>query len=191
MPCDWANRERVVFSLNDLPALDRRALMRSAILLVGGSIAAGATAAPVARAPRRRRFFTPAQYAVMSETVDIIMPRTDTPGAKDAGVPAALDGLMRNWASTERKQQFAALMDEIGGMGLMKLARPKRVELIKSVDAQKMQAWDPAYTKFKELTLTLFYLSEVGANKELAYELTPGKWEPWTELADDQRTWAL
>ncbi len=180
-----------MISLNGLSALDRRELIRSAILLVGGSVAASATAAPVARAPRRRRFFTPGQYAVMSETVDIIMPRTNTPGAKDAGVPAAMDGLMRNWASAERKQQFTALIDEIGGKGLMKLARPQRVELIKTIDAQKMQAWDPAYTKFKELTLTLFYLSEVGANKELAYELTPGKWEPWTELSDDQRTWAL
>jgi gluconate 2-dehydrogenase gamma chain len=180
-----------VFSLNELPALDRRALLRNAILLAGGSMAAASPVAGLAQSKKAARFFSPAQMIVLTEVLDIMVPRTDTPGAKDAGVPASMDMMMRNWASAERKAQFAGLVDEIGGMGLMKMKRPERVELIRNLDAQRLQAWDPAYVKFKELSLTLFYLSEEGANKELAYELTPGVWDPWTELAPDQRVWAL
>lgn len=185
-------QERVLYPITELPDIDRRALIRSAILLVGGSLGAASPVAALAPSKGKKpaRFFTPGQYAVMSETVDIIIPRTDTPGAKDAGVPAAMDGLMRNWASAERRKQFAALVDEIGGRGLMKLAPARRIELIRGIDAQKLQQGDPVYGRFKDLTLMLYYLSEAGATKELRYELIPGKWEPWLEVKPDQRSWA-
>lgn len=180
-----------MFSTEELPALDRRSLIRNAILLVGGSLAAAPGSALAQAAPRSRRFFTPAQFAILSEVTDIIIPRTDTPGAKDAGVPLAFDGLMRNWASAQHQAQFNALVEEVGGMGLMKLPKAQRVELVRKFDADKLAAWDATYVRFKDLVLTLYYLSEAGATKELRYELIPGKWEPWTEIAPDQRAWAV
>src|SRR3712207_8314815 len=92
--------------------VDRRALLRSAILLVGGTLA-GVPQELLAQAAKPKRFFTPAQFATLAETADIILPRTNTPGAKDAGVPEALDGMMTNWASEERKRQFRELIDDI------------------------------------------------------------------------------
>ncbi|HUR20325.1 MAG TPA: hypothetical protein VMZ90_05910, partial [Vicinamibacterales bacterium] len=56
-----------------LPEVDRRALLRTAILLVGGSLAG---VPGVALGATSDRFFTPAQFAIMSEMADIIMPRT-------------------------------------------------------------------------------------------------------------------
>src|SRR5829696_2790997 len=79
------------------PAIERRALLQAAVLLVGGSIA-GLPANALAQARGGPTFFTKAEYAVLSEVAEIILPRTDSPGAKDAGVPAALDSLMSNWA---------------------------------------------------------------------------------------------
>ena len=129
--------------------------------------------------------------AVLSQVVDIIIPRTDTPGAKDAGVPENFDALMRNWASAQHGSQFSALVDEFGVAGLMGLAPPERTELVRKIDAEKLALWDPVYARFKELVLTLYYLSEAGATKELRYELIPGKWEPWTEMTPDTRAWAV
>ncbi len=181
-----------------VPAVDRRALLRAAILLVGGSLA-GVPGELLAQDPTERTgFFTPAQFATLAETADTIIPRTDTPGAKDAGVPAAFDGLMTNWASDERKAEMKGLIDDIdrrayavGKTNLAGLSAAKRLELIRAYDAEKMGAGDPVYGKFKELVLTLYYLSEEGATKELRYELIPGKWEPWTEMAPDTRAWAV
>ena len=112
--------------------------------------------------------------AVLSEVVDIIIPRTDTPGAKDAGVPENFDALMRNWASAQHQSQFSALVDEFGVAGLMGLTPPEQIELVRKIDAEKLALWDPVYARFKELVLTLYYLSEAGATKELRYELIPG-----------------
>jgi hypothetical protein len=183
-------------SAEALPGMDRRALLRSAILLVGGSLA-GLPGELLAQSAKPARFFTPAQFATLSEAADIIVPRTDTPGAKDAGVPDYLDQLMIHWASKERQAQFRSLVDELdasaraAGAALPALPQPKRVEVVRAFDAEKLEAYDPVYTKFKELILTLYYLSEAGATKELRYELIPGKWEPWTEVAADTRAWAI
>lgn len=164
--------------------------MRSAILLVGGSLAAGPGAALAQPARKAARFFAPAQFAALAEVTDIIIPRTETPGAKDAGVPQAFDGLMRNWASPQHQAQFNALVDEFGALGLMKLPKAQRIEAVRKFDAEKLAAWEPTYVRFKELMLTLYYLSEAGATKELRYELIPGRWDAQTELAPEERAWA-
>jgi hypothetical protein len=184
-----------LFSIDELPGLDRRSLIRNAVLLVGGSLAAvpgGALAKTVRKAAKKpARFFSPGQMAVLGEVADIIIPRTDTPGARDAGVPESFDSLMRNWASAQHQAQFNALIDEFGGAGLMKFPAAQRVDLVRRLDAEKLAAGDETYFRFKALVLTLYYLSEAGATKELRYELIPGKWEAWTDVTPDTRAWAV
>ncbi len=180
-------------------AIDRRALLRSAILLVGGSMA-GLPGEAFAQGKKltKARFFTPAQYSVLDETAEIIIPKTDTPGARAAGVPSIIDDLMANWASAERGANFRALMDDIdrralaaGGASLRALPPARRLEFVRAYDAEKIGAKDPVYSRLKELVLTTYYLSEAGATQELRYELVPGKWEAWTTIGPDARAWAV
>ena len=182
-----------------IPAMRRRTLLQAAILIVGGSIAglpgellaqSGAAVGP--------RFFTPAQYEILTAVADTIIPQTDTPGAKEAGVPQNLDLLMVAWASQERQAQFRALVDAMGAAtrsaaGVPLPARPpsERLEAVRAFDEQRLTAHDQVYAKFKELVLTLYYFSEIGATKELRYELIPGKWEPGIEVKSDTRAWAV
>jgi hypothetical protein len=178
-------------AMNGLPEIDRRALLRTAILLVGGSMAgipAGAFAQDAAAATKR--FFTLAQFAVLDEVAAIIIPKTDTPGAREAGVPANVDMLMSKWASEERQEQFRAMLDSIGGAGLMRMKPAERLDYVRKYDAEHLHG-EGAYGRFKELVLTLYYLSEPGATQELRYELSPGKWDGWTEMTPDTRAWAV
>jgi hypothetical protein len=171
--------------------LDRRELLRNAILLVGGSVAAGSPVAALAwPASDQKRFFTPAQFSVLSEYAETIIPRTTTPGAKDARVPESIDSLMLNWASPERQGQFRALIEKIAASGFMKLNPADRLGFAQRFDREQLTAWDPGYVKFKELLLTTYYLSEAGATKELRYELIPGKYEGSSELAPEAPAWA-
>jgi len=189
-----------VHSTEERMAMDRRALLRSAILLVGGT-AAGVPAELFAQGPaaaKAKQFFTPAQFLVLDEVAETIIPKTDTPGARDAGVPAALDALMTNWASAKRQQEFRALLDDMGrsaaGEGaasIRALTPAKRLDFVRRYDAAKMEAKDPVYGRFKELVMTLYYLSEPGATQELRYELSPGKWEAFTTIGPDTRAWAV
>lgn len=181
-----------------LMAMDRRALLRSAILLVGGSVAGLPAEALAQAAAPAKRFFTPAQFAALDEVADTIIPKTDTPGARGAGVPAAMDALMTNWASAARGAQFRALMDDFdkaakaeGAASVRAMPADRRLDFVRRYDAAKFEAKDPVYARFKELVLTLYYLSEVGATQELRYELVPGKWEAFTTIGPDTRAWAV
>ncbi|HUG46291.1 MAG TPA: gluconate 2-dehydrogenase subunit 3 family protein [Sphingomicrobium sp.] len=177
-----------------LPELDRRSLLRSAILLVGGSLAAGlparALAGEVLAVGSVERFFTPAEFAILTEVAENIIPRTDTPGATDAKVPEMFDLLMTNWASAARKAQFRALVQQFGAAGVLSPDAAVRAAIVERIDLERFAADDQVYRKFKELVLTLYYWSEAGATQELRYELIPGKWDPSTVIDDDTRTWA-
>jgi hypothetical protein len=180
-----------------LPVMDRRALLRTAILLVGGSVA-GLPSLALAQETPAARFFTAAQLATLAEVAEIIIPRTDTPGAKDAKVAESIDALMTNWASARRREDFRKLIDDIdrtalaaGGATLPALAAEKKLEVVRAYDAEKIRGGDQVYSRFKELVLTAYYLSEPGATKELRYELIPGKFEPGVEISPDTRAWAV
>lgn len=152
-----------------------------------------------AQAAPAKRFFTAAQYAALDEVSEIIIPKTDTPGARQAGVPATIDALMSNWASPERREQFRTLLDQFnaaaqaeGAATLRALPADKRFELVQRLDAEKLGPnRDAVYARFKELVMTTYYLSEAGATQELRYELVPGAWEPWTTVGADTRAWAV
>lgn len=181
-------------SSTSLPEIDRRSLLHSAILLVGGSLAGGlpgqALALESPTVESAGRFFTPTEFEILAEVTEIIIPRTDTPGAKDAKVPEAIDMLMANWASQKRQAEFRALVQQFGAAGLLSAGAPARVDIVTRMDAERFAADDPVYRKFKELVLILYYWSEAGATKELRYNLVPGSWETSTLIAADTRAWA-
>ena len=56
------------------------------------------------------RFFSPPQADVVAAVVDIIIPRTDTPGALDAGVPRFIAQMFRDvYSKAEQARYLGAL----------------------------------------------------------------------------------
>ncbi len=171
------------------PALDRRALLQSAILLVGGALVPGTALARAATAG----FFTPAERAIVDAACDTLIPRTDTPGAIDAGVPAFIDGMMTNWASDETRASFRSVIAGIdaAAKGFAALPPADRAAQLAAYDRAALAGNDRAYRRFRELALMGYYLSEPGATQELRYELAPGVWEPRVAVTPETRAWAV
>ncbi|RYE70573.1 MAG: gluconate 2-dehydrogenase subunit 3 family protein [Rhizobiaceae bacterium] len=173
----------------------RRSFVRSALLAIGtagvafpawdGLLAAG-------EAPALGQ----ARYQVLDVVAETIMPRTDTPGARDALVPARIDGLMKAWASLETRSEFQRILDEIelsarsrDPKGIAALPIAQQLEVVAAYD--KAKAADRGYGRLKALIFALYYLSEPGAMQELRYEHVPGAWEPSLPVTADTRAWAL
>src|SRR5690606_5921706 len=55
-------------------------------------------------------FFSREQGALITEVVEIIIPATDTPGAKDVGVPGFIDKMLKDVYSEEEQNKFLAAM---------------------------------------------------------------------------------
>ena len=176
---------------------DRRHFIRSALLAVG---VAGAglpgweklMAASGSEAP----FIGSARFAVLDAVAETIMPRTDTPGARDALVAKRFDLLMKNWASPHSQADMQRVLDEIelaarqrSPGGIVTLPVAQQLEVVAAYDQAKIA--DPAYRKFKALILSLYYISEPGATQDLRYEHVPGAWEPSIPVTADTRGYAV
>lgn len=178
--------------------VDRRALLRSAMLLVGGSVVGIPTNLFAQEAGAAPRFFGQSEYKLLHEIAGIIMPATDTPGAREAGVPGAIDSLMADWAAPATQQEMRALlaamataMDNAAGGPFLGAPAPRRAELFAAWDAAQFAAGNSAYVRMKELILTTYYLSEAGATQELRYELSPGVWDGWVAIDANTPAWAV
>jgi gluconate 2-dehydrogenase gamma chain len=171
---------------------DRRSLLRAAILMVGGLAVAPDLACAAGPA-----FFGAAERSNLDLLCETLIPRTDTPGAVDAGVPAFLDGLMANWASPEHQAAFRGTLGRLAqaaqadtGKPLAALSPAERTRWFQAQDAALLGAEDPGYRQFRRLVLTGYYFSEAGATQELRYELIPGSWDPAVPVTADTRAWA-
>lgn len=188
----------------------RDMIARIALLLGTTALPAKAFAAPKKKAAR---YLTKLQFALLSAVVDTILPATDTPGALAAGVPAKLDGMLRDWASAEtRTSVFGALVriDDAAraatGKGFAALAPadwtavlvPHDVAALESVPpppnapkpnffTQQTYVADQGWLKLKDLTINLYYYSEIASANALEYIHVPGKWQPSIKLTPQSR----
>lgn len=116
--------------------IDRRALLQRALVLAGAAAAPGFSIEALAQAwEEGPRLLDQARFDLLSAVADTMVPRTDTPGAVDAGVPRKFDALLRAWASPQRRQELLGALDEID-----RLARKQAKQPFARLPAARRQA---------------------------------------------------
>lgn len=186
--------------------LSRRALLHRTLILAGASAAIGACDA-IGLADDDSPFrFDADQMALLAAVADVMIPKGDSVGALDAGVPANFEGLMANWASPDTRasmlEQLAAI-DELDpdGAAFASLPVERQAELLSAHDAAAIAPSDapranpfgpppasnPEYQRLKQLLVTLYYLSEPALTQEIAYTHAPGEWKPSIPVTSDTR----
>lgn len=170
--------------------LERRDFLGALAGILGVSAlpAAAIAANPVASLPKP-------QMDLVTAVADTFIPRTDTPGAVDAGVPAQFAAMLAKWAAPATRTAFLARLDAIdvaarGGKGkpFAKLSAKDRLAVLKAYDAANFTA--PDYKRLRDMFLILYYNSEPGATVELHYEHAPGAFVPSIPMTAQTRAWA-
>ena len=94
--------------------ISRRHAIKSLVISVGGSAlfsACGGRGVLAVLTPSASpRFYSEREMALLSRVIDLLLPRTETPGALDAHVPALLDQLMAEWASSDTQASHRAAL---------------------------------------------------------------------------------
>lgn len=190
--------------------IDRREALRKTALLMGAAVSAsalsgilqGCKAAP--ELTYTPSFFTEDQARIVMEVAEIIIPKTDTPGAKDAGVPGFIDLMLKDCYKKEDQDRFLeglTAFDEEAkkayGDTFIYCKPEQQVELVKKThDAAvaeaktNREAKRPFILMTKELTLLGFFTSEPGATQVLQYEAVPGAYHGCVPLSEVGKTWA-
>jgi gluconate 2-dehydrogenase gamma chain len=199
--------------------MNRRDAIQRAALVLGYAISApalsgvlkGCKAAPqLAFTPK---FFTADQAALVSELAEIIIPRTNTPGAKDAGVPGFIDALIGEVYPKEDKDKFLKGLSDFNaearkeyGDDFVVCSSDQRTQLFKKHHDEALanssgggptgwwntgnKADRPFVLKIKELTILGFFTSEPGATQVLQYNQVPGPYKGCVPLAQVGKAWA-
>lgn len=159
--------------------------------------------------PNDLTFFRPRERAQVAMIAEAIIPRTDSPGAIDAGVPGWIEIIVKDCLEPEDQevivQGLADLMRRCQsehGKDLGELSPDQQVAFLtkthEALLAEKREARRegkrPRRTfleQFKELTKFCFASSEVGATEAFDFIYVPGQWIPSMPLEPDQKAWAL
>ncbi len=178
--------------------MDRRAAVKriSAILgvAISGPTMAGILSGCQASTSGTLHTLSKSQYALLDVMSEHIIPETDTPGARTAGVPAYMDAMLTNFYDAERKQAFLDGLQGVDawaetkyGKGFQDCSHDQQLALLNTLDRaafmdeeeksddEKAAHAEPAveegkafFSRLKELTVSGFYTSEVGATQELS-----------------------
>lgn len=199
--------------MNDL---NRRELLQRVAYLMGGAISAPAVLGLLNGCTAKQEaswqpvFLSKEQGALVSEVAEIMIPRTATPGAKDAGVPAFIDTMLKDvYAQEDRERYVEGLkaFDDAARTAYSKpfveLSKVQQTELVRKVHDEAVAvelAYDPPPTTqrrpfilmTKELSLLGFFTSKPGATQVLQYVAVPGSYQACIPLAQagNGKAWA-
>ena len=158
--------------------MNRREAVERITLLLGGPLSVELTAGLMGQVTHTGSdvVVSVAQQALLAEVADVIIPTTDTPGAKAAGAEQFMVRVMRDCYPLKEQEAFYA--------GLESHAK---IQLVQQT-AEKNRAF---FKRLKELTVTGYFTSEIGATRALAYLPVPGRFAGDVPMEEGQKTWAL
>jgi len=136
----------------------------------------------------------PRQNATVTTIAELIIPQTDTPGAKAARVNEFIDLILTEWYDEEEKSIFMTGLADVDsrtrdlyGKDFVDCAEKQQVEILQALDdevaardqdVRRRRSHPPEKNFFfmmKQLTLVGYYTSQVGFEQELHGEIIPSR----------------
>jgi gluconate 2-dehydrogenase gamma chain len=206
--------------MSDNNQMNRRELLQRVAMLMGGAISApavlgilnGCSPKPSGDA-WQPLFLSKEEGAMVEEVAELILPRTTTAGAREVGVPAFIDVILKDAYPADDQARFISGLKDFDaeaqraqGKPFLELSQEQRVAYLQQVHdaaaaAEKKQADSdvpagerkrPFVLMMKELTLLGFFTSQAGATQVLQYEAVPGKFQACIPIAEagNGKQWA-
>jgi gluconate 2-dehydrogenase gamma chain len=191
--------------------MDRREAIKRTAWIMGGLVSAPAIAGILKGCKAEPTidwkpvFFSKEQGLLVGQVAEIIMPKTDTPGAKDVGVPGFIDLMLQEVYTKEDQDRYVSGLKDFSdeakkeyGDDFIELTEEQQSAFVKkmhdaAITAEKENAPKrPFILTTKELTLLGYFTSEPGATTVLQYDPVPGAYHGCLPLAEagNGKTWA-
>jgi hypothetical protein len=152
------------------------------------------------------------QNATLTLIADMIIPETDTPGAKGARVNEFIDLILTDWATDQERQKFMAGFAEVDqlsqtlfGKDFIDASPAQQEDLLRNLDQRFSEERSTVahqryvrrerdqelngsfFNVVKRMTLYGYYTSEIGFTKELRKEIIPGVYHGCTPVSDSSK----
>ena len=194
--------------------MDRRDAIKYTTILMGTTLSASTLAAIIsgctvdASEKWKPVFFTPEEAQFIRELSETMLPKTKTPGGKDALVDRYLDTIRPLRYTQEENQKFkedliAFIFKAKSDLGkdFTRVSEDQRLIWLGKIDKEAFDVIKekpdmpkeerPFYLSLKELILGGYFSSEVVAKEYFAYDPIPGKFIGCMPYEEVGKAWAI
>lgn len=148
------------------------------------------------------RTLNPHQEAIVKTMAEMILPRTDTPGAMDVGATEFIDLMLTEWYDDSDRERFLTGLADVDrrsqslfGKEFVDCQTMQQAEILTALGEKMAEEVEFApdgrrpmrgarartdesfYPMLRRLTLTAYYTSEAGATAELQFEVIPDHYD--------------
>lgn len=137
---------------------------REALVTIAAGLSASSLPAQAAYEPQA---LSPEDYDLLGTLVDMILPATDTPGARDVGVHSMIDEDLTE--SSDTLQIVRSGLGVLREAGFAAMTPQQRVARLTAM-SESMGSGREFFETVKGLTIDAYYSTEVGLVQELGYQ---------------------
>jgi hypothetical protein len=197
--------------------MDRRSALKKAGVLAGSAVAIPSFFSLLQSCKSENRlgwqplFFTETEAKTIAAILDMILPRTDTPGALDVKSDIFIDKVIAKTydeeAQAKMRTEIAAFNSECEknfGNAFVELNPADREKVLQAAEKNSGKfspgVWGTAvgkqepigfYRSIKSMAIWAYFTSEEIGKNVLAYDPIPGTYEPCMPLSEGQNRWSL
>ena len=138
-----------------------------------------------------RTVLDPHQTETVATIAELIIPATDTPGARAARVQEFIDFALAEWFEPAERDRFLAGLADVDsrtraqyGTDFLGCTPPQQVATLTALEEAggrerggNEHGKPDFFHMMKQLTLVGYYTSEIGATQELHYQTIPGRYD--------------
>jgi hypothetical protein len=147
---------------------------------------------------------------ILSVATELVIPETDTPGARSARVPEFIDTVLTGWFHEDERRRFLRGIRELderartsAGVGFASCESAEQTRILKEMETEALRELTasgagtrsarraarsspeaPFFSVLKWLTLFGYYTSEAGMGEELEFVEFPGSYDGCALLQD-------
>ena len=191
--------------------MNRRDALARVSLLLGGTVLgaeaflSGCTNPPEQKLGGMGTNFSNSDIAFLDEVAETILPKTNTPGAKDAQVGEFMTRIVKDCYTQADQKVFLNGMQKLddaskkkNGKSYLESTPEQRHDLLVDLDKESKEYGktkkkdDPQhyFRMMKELTLWGYFTSKPGANEALRYVAVPGRYQGCIDYKKGDKAWA-
>tara|TARA_B100002003_G_scaffold72783_1_gene67825 strand:+ start:61 stop:657 length:597 start_codon:yes stop_codon:yes gene_type:complete len=197
--------------------MKRREALKKAVLLTGGALSPSIVSAvlsgiTVGSSGKKwvPKIVNPEQNDLITDIAELIIPETDTPGAKAAKVNEFIDLMLADWFTVAERNHFFKGLTDLDARAEKKYSTrfveceiEDQTTILKKLEKDTLSHRNynapgdnqnsilkPFFDQVKELTLTGYYTSEIGATQELKYYVATNNYDGCIPFDKIGRAWS-
>ena len=138
------------------------------------------------------RILDPHQHETVAAVAELIIPETDTPGARAARVGEFIDLMVAEWCTEEQRARFLDGLADLDrqsqaliGRAFLDAGLSEQVSTLSELEAEwlafRVAGGKPEehfFHQIKYFTIYGYYTSRVGVEQELHWTAIPGRYDP-------------